>query len=224
MSDRSFEIFFMSPAPRVVNEYVPNIQTENGRIIDLYSALTQKGNLDISTPIDSMTSKAITAAFLHLTKGDYCQDFSLWLNSPGGSVRAGLAIINTMETLGRPVKTICNGTAASMAAVILACGTKGQRYIHEDSEVMIHQPSLTMSGTYSFSELEIIMERLTKTHERLSQIIADRTGQSYAYIREFLRRDRYFDADEAIAFGLADKKILKRAIPPDLLRDRDDEE
>jgi len=182
-----------------------------------------KGRLDISEPITDDVAKNITAQFSDLRNGTYCKNvYNLWLNSPGGSVQAGLAIIDTMQSLGKPVKTTCNGMAASMAAVLLACGTKGKRFIHKNSRVMIHQPRLQLSGsTLTYPELKIITDELEKTRDLLVEIIAETTAKPGVdmknwkrTVRKIMEVDKYMNAQEAVDFGIADHII--HALPPQL--------
>ena len=177
------------------------------RIIFLGSSAETGGSPVISDYMANLTIQKM----LFLFTENKTSDIHLYINSPGGSVSAGLALYDTIQFMECPVNTYCMGLAASMAAVLLCAGTKGKRYALPNAKVMIHQPYGQVGG--QVSDIEIQANELIKEHERLNQILAKHTGQPMEVIAKESERDRYFSAAEAKAFGLVDDILLKPSEP-----------
>ncbi len=177
------------------------------RIIFLGSSAETGGSPVISDYMANLTIQKM----LFLVTENKTSDIHLYINSPGGSVTAGLALYDAMQFMECPVNTYCMGIAASMAAVLLCAGTKGKRYSLPNAKVMIHQPYGQVGG--QVSDIEIQANEMIKEHERLNQIIAKHTGQPIEVIAKESERDRYFNAGEAKAFGLVDEILIKPAEP-----------
>lgn len=175
------------------------------RAYDIYSRLLKDRIIFLGSAIDDGVANAIIAQLLFLENQDPDKDIKIYINSPGGSVTAGMAIYDTMQYIKPDVSTICVGMAASMASVLLAAGAKGKRFCLTNSEVMIHQ---VMGGTEGqASDIKIHAERILKMKERLNKILAKHTGQKLATIEKDSDRDYFMEADEAVKYGLADKVI-----------------
>jgi len=175
------------------------------RAYDIYSRLLKDRIIFLGSAIDDGVANAIIAQLLFLENQDPEKDIKIYINSPGGSVTAGMAIYDTMQYIKPNVSTICVGMAASMASVLLAAGEKGKRFCLQNSEVMIHQ---VMGGTEGqASDIKIHAERILKMKERLNKILAKHTGQKLAIIEKDSDRDYFMDADEAVKYGLVDKVI-----------------
>lgn len=179
------------------------------RVYDIYSRLLKERIVFLGTPVDDTVANLIIAQLLFLESEDKNADITLYINSPGGSVSAGLAIFDTMEHIQPAVSTICVGLAASMGAFLLAMGEKGKRYALPNSRVMIHQPSGGFEGTAA--DIEITAKEILKTREKLNKMIADRSGQSVDRVAADSDRDYWMDAQEAAEYGLVDKVITKKA-------------
>jgi ATP-dependent Clp protease protease subunit len=164
----------------------------------------------LSGQIDSHTANSIVAQLLYLETKDPTKDIFFYINSPGGTVSDGLAIFDTMNYIQCDINTICIGMAASMAAVLLASGTKGKRFALPNSEVMIHQPLGGVSG--QATDVAIVAEQILKTKKKLNAILAERTGQSVEKVTADADRDFYMSADEAITYGIIDKVYTTRKI------------
>ena len=158
--------------------------------------------------VNDATADLVVAQLLFLESEDPGKDISLYINSPGGSVTAGLAIYDTMQFIKCDVSTICLGMACSMGAFLLAGGAKGKRYILPNAEVMIHQPSGGAQG--QATDIRIVSEQIQKTKERLNRILAENTGKPLEVIAADTERDNYMTAEEAVAYGIVDKVIEKR--------------
>lgn len=179
------------------------------RAYDIYSRLLKERIIFLGGEIDDDVANAVIAQFLFLDSQDPKKDIQLYINSPGGSVTAGLAIYDTMQYVKSDVSTICIGIAASMGAVLLAAGSKGKRYILPNSEVMIHQ---VMGGARGQAvDIAIAAKQIIKTKDRLNQILAKHTGQEMKQIEKDADRDFFMSAEEARSYGVVDK-ILKKAI------------
>lgn len=179
-------------------------QTGHGeRSYDIYSRLLKDRIIMLSGPVDDDSANLIVAQLLFLEAEDPDKDIFLYINSPGGSVTAGLSIYDTMQYIRCEVSTICVGIAASMGAFLLAAGAKGKRKILENAEVMIHQVSGGAQG--QASDVSIHAEHILKTKKRLNEILAQRTGQSVERVTVDSDRDNYMDAKEAKAYGLVDE-------------------
>ena len=179
------------------------------RSYDIYSRLLNDRIVFLGEEVSDVSANLVVAQLLHLESQDADKDISLYINSPGGSVTAGLAILDTMNYIKCDVSTICLGECASMAAVLLSAGAKGKRYVLPNSMVLIHQPSGGAQGQQT--EIEIVADFMKKTRERLNGILAANTGQSLETIQRDTERDNYMTAEEAVAYGLADKVIVDRA-------------
>ncbi|WP_377887757.1 ATP-dependent Clp endopeptidase proteolytic subunit ClpP [Alkalihalobacillus sp. R86527] len=185
-------------------------QTNRGeRAYDIYSRLLKDRIIMLGTAIDDNVSNAVVAQLLFLAAEDPDKDISLYINSPGGSITAGMAIYDTMQFIKPKVSTICIGMAASMGAFLLAAGEPGKRYALPNSEVMIHQP---LGGTQGqASDIEIHAKRIIQMREKLNKILAERTGQPLDTIDRDTDRDRFMEANEAKEYGLIDEVMEKKA-------------
>ena len=185
--------------------YVPIVveQSSRGeRSYDIYSRLLKDRIVFVTGPIDDAMANVVIAQLLFLESEDPNKDIHLYINSPGGSVSAGLAIYDTMQYIKPDVSTICMGMAASMGAFLLSGGAKGKRFALPNAEVMIHQPSGGAKG--QATEIRIVAENILKIKKRLNEIMAANTGQPYEVIERDTERDNYMTADEAKAYGLID--------------------
>ncbi|MFC4812198.1 ATP-dependent Clp endopeptidase proteolytic subunit ClpP [Paenibacillus sp. GCM10023250] len=190
--------------------FVPMVIEQNNRgerAYDIYSRLLKDRIVFLGTPVNDLVANSIIAQLLFLAADDPDKDISLYINSPGGSVSAGLAIFDTMNFIKPDVSTICVGMAASMGAFLLAAGAKGKRYALPNSEVMIHQPLGGAQG--QASDIEIRAKHILKTRDTLNRILVERTGQSLEKIERDTDRDYFMSASEAAAYGLVDKVIEK---------------
>ena len=184
-------------------------QTPRGeRSYDIYSRLLNDRIVFLGEEINSVTANLVIAQLLHLESQDAEKDISLYINSPGGEVYSGLAILDTMNFIKPDVSTICVGMAASMAAVLLACGAKGKRFCLPNSMVMIHQPSGGAQGQQT--EIEIAAEEIKSIRKNLNQILADATGQPFDKVKQDTERDHYLRASDALEYGLVDRIIANR--------------
>ncbi len=175
------------------------------RAYDIYSRLLKENIIFLGGPIDDHTANIIIAQLLFLQSEDPKKDINLYINSPGGSVSAGLAIIDTMNHVKNNVSTTCVGIAASAAALILSAGEKGKRFALPNSEVMIHQPLGGAEG--QASDIEITARHILKTRENLNKILAANTGQTVAKIEKDVDRDYFMNPDEAKKYGIIDKVV-----------------
>jgi len=198
-----------------MNKNTPNSQyliptviektTYGERAYDIYSRLLKDRIIFLGTAIDDAVANTVIAQLLFLANQDSEKDIKIYINSPGGSVTAGMAIYDTMQFIKPDVSTTCVGMAASMASVLLAAGTKGKRFCLPNSEVMIHQ---IMGGTEGqASDIKIHAERILKLKDRLNDILIKHTGQKKEQIEKVTDRDHFMDATEAVKYGLADKVI-----------------
>ena len=185
-------------------------QTPRGeRSYDIYSRLLNDRIVFLGEEINSVTANLVIAQLLHLESQDSEKDISLYINSPGGEVYSGLAILDTMNFIKPDVSTICVGMAASMAAVLLACGAHGKRFCLPNSMVMIHQPSGGAQGQQT--EIEIAAEEIKTIRKNLNQILADATGQPFDKVKQDTERDHYLRAADALEYGLVDRIMTSRA-------------
>ena len=193
----------MSLVPMVVE------QTNRGeRSYDIYSRLLKDRIIFFGEEVTDASASVAIAQLLFLEAEDPEKDIHLYINSPGGSVSAGLAIYDTMQYIKCDIETICIGMAASMGSFLLAGGTKGKRLALPNSEIMIHQPSGGAQG--QATEIQIAAEHILKTRERLNRILAENTGQPLEVISRETDRDNFMSAEEAKAFGLIDEVITRR--------------
>ena len=184
-------------------------QTSRGeRSYDIFSRLLNDRIIMLSDEVNDATASLVVAQLLYLEGQDPDKDIHLYINSPGGSVTAGMAIYDTMQYIKCDVSTICIGMAASMGAFLLAAGAKGKRYALPNSEIMIHQPLGGMQGQASV--IKIHADRIIKMKEKLNSILAERTGQTLEQVTKDTDRDNFLSADEACAYGLIDKVIEHR--------------
>ena len=193
---------------------VPTVieQTNRGeRAYDIYSRLLNDRIIFLSDEVNDVTASLVVAQLLFLESQDPDKDIHLYINSPGGSVTAGLAIYDTMNYIKCDVSTICVGMAASMGAFLLSSGAKGKRIALPNSEILIHQPLIGGNGlTGQATDIELAAKNLVRTKERLNEILAKNTGKSYEQIVQDTDRDNSMTAQEALAYGLVDKVIDKR--------------
>ncbi|MFZ4792746.1 MAG: ATP-dependent Clp endopeptidase proteolytic subunit ClpP [Blastocatellia bacterium] len=185
-------------------------QTARGeRAFDIYSRLLKDNIIFIGTPIDDTVANLVVAQMLFLESEDPDREISLYINSPGGSVTAGMAIYDTMQFVRCPVTTFCIGQCASMAAVLLAAGTKGRRFALPNSRILIHQPSAGgISG--QATDIKIAAEEILRLRERLNEILSFHTGQAVDQIERDVERDRIMSASQAKDYGLIDQVIKHR--------------
>ena len=191
--------------------YVPIVveQSSRGeRSYDIYSRLLKDRIVFVTGPIDDNMANVVIAQLLFLESEDPDKDIHLYINSPGGSVTAGLAIYDTMQYIKADVSTICVGLAASMGAFLLSSGAKGKRLALPNSEIMIHQPSGGSQG--QCTDIQIQARQILRIKDRLNHILAENTGKPVETIAEDCERDNFMTAEEAQAYGLVDKVIYKR--------------
>ena len=194
----------MSLVPYVIE------QTSRGeRSYDIYSRLLEDRIIFLGEEVTDVSASVIIAQLLFLEAEDPSKDIHLYINSPGGSVTAGMAIYDTMNNIKCDVSTICMGLAASMGAVLLAGGTKGKRLALPNSEIMIHQPSGGARG--QASDIKIVADNIIKTRKRLNEMLAANTGRPLEDIERDTERDNFMTAEEAKAYGLIDEIVTKRA-------------
>lgn len=187
--------------------YVIEQSSRGERSYDIFSRLLKDRIIFLGEEVNDTTSSLVVAQLLFLAAEDPDKDINLYINSPGGSVTAGLAIYDTMQYIKPDVSTICIGMAASMGAFLLSGGAKGKRFALPNSEIMIHQPSGGAKG--QATEIRIVAENILKTKKRLNQILAANTGKSYEQIERDTDRDNFMSADEAKEYGLIDAVITK---------------
>jgi ATP-dependent Clp protease, protease subunit len=188
-------------------------QTARGeRAYDIYSRLLKERVVFAVGPVEDYMANVIVAQLLFLESENPDKDVALYINSPGGSVSAGLAIYDTMQFIKCDVSTICVGMAASMGAVLLAGGAKGKRFMLPNARAMIHQPSGGFQG--QASDIHIQAQEILKIRERLNELLARHTGQTVDKIRVDSERDNFMSPTEAVAYGLVDKVLDKRVVPP----------
>ena len=189
--------------------YVIEQSPRGERSYDIYSRLLNDRIIFLGEQIDDAVANTVVAQMLHLANSDPDKDISLYINSPGGSVTAGLAILDTMNFIKCDVSTICLGECASMAAVLLSAGAKGKRLCLPNSMVLIHQPSGGAQGQQT--EIAIVADFMLKTRERLNKILAKNTGQSLETIQNDTERDNYMTAEQAKEYGLVDDIVKSQA-------------
>ncbi|MDD4658187.1 MAG: ATP-dependent Clp endopeptidase proteolytic subunit ClpP [Eubacteriales bacterium] len=192
----------MTLVPMVVEQ-----SSRGERAYDIFSRLLKDRIIFLGSAIDDNVANLVIAQMLFLEAEDPDKDIFLYINSPGGSVTAGMAIYDTMQYIRCDVTTICVGLAASMGAFLLAAGAKGKRFCLPNSEIMIHQPSAGAQG--QATDMHIQIERLLKVKKRLNTILAEKTGQPLEKVEADVERDKFMDADEAKAYGIVDK-IMER--------------
>ena len=193
----------MSLVPYVIE------QTSRGeRSYDIYSRLLKDRIIFLGEEVNDVTASLVVAELLFLEAEDPGKDIQLYINSPGGSVTAGMAIYDTMQYIKCDVSTICLGMAASMGAFLLAGGTKGKRFALPNSTIMIHQPSGGAQG--QATEIQIVADHIAKTKRTLNEILAANTGQPLEVVEKYTDRDNYMSAEEALAYGLIDGVVAHK--------------
>jgi ATP-dependent Clp protease protease subunit len=198
-----------------MNSLIPFVIEKSGReerAMDIYSRLLRDRIILLGSAITDEVANVIVAQLLYLQFEDGKADINMYINSPGGSITAGLAIYDTMQFLTCDVATYCIGQCASMGAVLLTAGTKGKRYALPNSRIMIHQPLAGMQGTAT--ELEIHAKEVLRTKKRMNEILLKHTGQTLEKIEQDTDRDNFMTADEARAYGLIDTVLEKLPPPP----------
>ena len=189
--------------PMVIDQ-VGNVE----RSYDIYSRLLEDRIIFLTGEVTTELANTVVAQILYLEAKDNKKPISLYINSPGGSVDSGLAILDTISCIKSTVSTICVGLAASMAAVLLACGEKGKRFCLPNSRVMIHEPSGGMNG--NASDMQIAAEQIVKLKIKMNEILSKLTGQTVEKIKNDSNRDYYLDANAAIEYGIVDKIVEKK--------------
>jgi len=190
------------------NQLIPIVVEQTGRgerAYDIYSRLLKDRIIFIGGEIEDDMANVVIAQLLFLQNENADADISIYVNSPGGVITAGMAIYDTMQFVGCPVATYCLGQAASMAAVLLAAGAKGKRFVLPNSRILIHQPMGGARGTAT--DIGIQAEEILRLRARLNEILSKHTGQPQAKIEEDIDRDRFMGAEEAVAYGIADQII-----------------
>ena len=199
--------FLQTPSSSLV-PYVVEQSPRGERSYDIFSRLLNDRIVLLGEEVTDVSANLVIAQLLHLESQDSEKDISLYINAPGGSVTAGLAILDTMNYIKCDVSTICLGECASMGAVLLSAGAKGKRYCLPNSMVLIHQPSGGAQGQQT--EIQIVAYFMRTTRDRLNNILASNTGQPLEVIERDTERDNYMTAEEAMAYGLVDKVIVDR--------------
>ena len=192
--------------------YVPIVIEQSGRgerSYDIYSRLLRERVIFFVGPVNDQSANLVVAQLLFLESENPEKDISLYINSPGGSVYAGMAIYDTMQFVKPDVSTLCTGLAASMGAFLLAAGTKGKRFTLPNSRIMIHQPSGGAQG--QASDIQIQAREILDLRERLNRILAENTGQPVERIAVDTERDNFMSAEDAVSYGLVDKVMTSRA-------------
>ena len=195
------------------NSLVPYVieQTSKGeRSYDIFSRLLKDRIIFLSEDVNNVSASLVIAQLLFLESEDPDKEISLYINSPGGSITDGMAIVDTINYIKCPVSTICVGMAASMGAVLLASGEKGRRFATPNSEILIHQPLISGGLSGQTTEIKIHADHMVRTREKLNKLLSERTGQSLETIEKDTERDNYMSAEEALKYGLIDGILGKR--------------
>ena len=195
------------------NSLVPYVieQTAKGeRSYDIFSRLLKDRIIFLGEDVNPTSASLVIAQLLFLESEDPDKEIFLYINSPGGSISDGMAIVDTMNYIKCPVSTICVGLAASMGAVLLASGEKGKRYATPNAEILIHQPLIAGGGLSGQTEIKIHADHMVKTREKLNKLLSERTGQPLEVIDRDTERDNYMTAEEALKYGLIDGIMDKR--------------
>ena len=195
------------------NHLVPTVIEQSGRgerAFDIYSRLLKERIIFLVGPVDDHTANLVVAQLLFLESENPDKDIYFYINSPGGSVTAGMSIYDTMKFIKPDVQTLCLGQAASMGAFLLSAGTKGKRFALPNSRIMIHQPLISGGLGGQASDIEIHARELLKLKEKLNKILADHTGKSIEEVARDTDRDNFMSAQEAMEYGLIDKVITSR--------------
>ena len=195
------------------NSLVPYVieQTSKGeRSYDIFSRLLKDRIIFLSEDVNSASASLVVAQLLFLESEDPDKEISLYINSPGGSITDGMAIVDTINYIKCPVSTICVGMAASMGAVLLASGAKGKRFATPNAEILIHQPLISGGLSGQTTEIKIHADHMVRTREKLNKLLSEKTGQSIETIERDTERDHYITAQEALEYGLIDGIMDKR--------------
>ena len=195
------------------NSLVPYVidQTSKGeRSYDIFSRLLKDRIIFLSEDVNSASASLVVAQLLFLESEDPDKEISLYINSPGGSITDGMAIVDTINYIKCPVSTICVGMAASMGAVLLASGAKGKRFATPNAEILIHQPLISGGLSGQTTEIKIHADHMVKTREKLNKLLSERTGKNLETIERDTERDNYMTAQEALEYGLIDGILDKR--------------
>ena len=195
------------------NSLVPYVieQTNRGeRSYDIFSRLLKDRIIFLSEDVNSVSASLVVAQLLFLESEDPDKEISLYINSPGGSITDGMAIVDTINYIKCPVTTICVGMAASMGAVLLASGAKGKRFATPNAEILIHQPLISGGLSGQTTEIKIHADHMVRTREKLNKLLSERTGQDLETIERDTERDNYMTAQEALEYGLIDGILDKR--------------
>ncbi len=186
-------------------------QTSRGeRSYDIFSRLLNDRIIMLSDQVNDATASLVVAQLLYLESQDTEKDISLYINSPGGSITAGMAIYDTMQYIKCDVSTICIGMAASMGAFLLAAGAKGKRFALPNSEIMIHQPLISGGLSGQCTDIKIHSDHLVRIRQRMNEMLAENTGKPIEQVQADTERDNYMTAHEALDYGIIDKVIVKR--------------
>ena len=189
---------------------VPYVIEQTGRgerSYDIFSRLLKDRIIFLSEDVNHVTASLVIAQMLFLESEDPDKEISFYINSPGGSITDGMAIVDTMNYIKCPVSTICIGLAASMGSVLLASGEKGKRFATPNSEILIHQPLISGGLSGQTTEIKIHADHMVKTREKLNKLLSEKTGQSLEQIEKDTERDHYMTAEEALEYGLIDEII-----------------
>ena len=195
------------------NSLVPYVieQTSKGeRSYDIFSRLLKDRIIFLAEDVNATSASLVVAQLLFLESEDPDKEISLYINSPGGAITAGMAIVDTINYIKCPVSTICLGMAASMGAVLLTCGEKGRRFATPNSEILIHQPLISGGLSGQTTEIKIHADHMVKTREKLNKLLSEKTGQPLEVINRDTERDNYMTAEEALKYGLIDGILDKR--------------
>jgi ATP-dependent Clp protease protease subunit len=199
----------MGVNPNLVVPYVVEQSPRGERAMDIYSRLLNDRIIFLGTPVDDQVANAIIAQLLHLDSEDPEQDINLYINSPGGSVTAGLAVYDTMRFINADVATTALGMAASISAVLLSAGTKGKRNVLPNTRVLLHQPWTQGGPGGQASDVEIQARELVRTKRRMNEILAEATGRSFEKIERDTDRDYIMGAEEAVEYGVVDRVVSR---------------
>ena len=194
----------------LTNSLVPYVIEQTGRgerSYDIFSRLLKDRIIFLSEDVNHVTASLVIAQMLFLESEDPDKEISFYINSPGGSITDGMAIVDTMNYIKCPVSTICIGLAASMGSVLLASGENGKRFATPNSEILIHQPLISGGLSGQTTEIKIHADHMVKTREKLNKLLSERTGQSLEQIEKDTERDHYMTAEEALKYGLIDEII-----------------
>jgi ATP-dependent Clp protease protease subunit len=197
----------MNYNPQAVIPYVIEQSPRGERAMDIYSRLLKDRIIFLGTPVDDQVANAIMAQLLHLESEDPEQDINLYINSPGGSVTAGLAVYDTMRFINADVATTALGMAASISAVLLSAGKKGKRNVLPNTRILLHQPWTQGGPGGQASDVEIQARELVRTKRRMNEILAEATGQSFEKIERDTDRDYIMGAEEAVEYGVVDRVV-----------------